>query len=380
VPAHAAPSVTVTAKPGPSTGPADAEVISGTSSADFAQQVTEVDVSVTANSGNCNPAGTPVTPSCGAKKAVLDTQTGNYTSSWQFPLNGDYTATAVAVETGALGNTTRSSPSSTTFGVWLPPSAPTGVTATLSTDGNAVVVSWKPNPEPDVVYAVVRDNQQLGDPTRSTSVTDHTVMPSSTYQYAVVAARQTSANGAISTAESQSLTVTTPAPPPTTAAPAAPPTTSGGGSPAAGGGTGVPGGTSSAAVPGKGPVVVAPKLDLTSFAAVLNKSRAAPAPAAAALPGEGEGPDAGYNATLPFGAPAAAGQTEDGPTAQAGPGAVLGASDAPHNVRPWAAFGFGVLLAALLTHVLWVRSEINRANALEPLPVAQETGTPFDDA
>ena len=378
-PAHAAGfTVTAKAQPGPASGPADAEVISGTTQADTAQQVTEVDVSVVAVDAGGNPDATRPVPSCAKQAVKPDQQTGDYsTAACAYPYNGTYKASVVAKEQGLTGTTT-SAPVFAPFGIYVAPAAPTGVTAKLSSAGDAVTVSWTANPEPDVAYAVVRDGQQLGNPTTATSVTDSTVSPATTYHYQVVAARA-GPNNSVLTATSQAVAVDTPAPPPTTAPPPS------GGSAAGSGGGGsnvaVPGGTSSAPVSGKTPVVVsAPKLDLSSFASVLDKARAAPA-GAAALPGEGEGPDTGYNATLPFGSQTAS-QTEDGggDTAAVGPNAaVLGPSDASHNVRPWAMFGFGVLLSAVLAHVVWMRAELNRAGALEPLPVEAETGASVED-
>lgn len=358
-------SVTAAAQPPPAGDPADEVVIAGSAQADTGYSISEVDIAVQ------SPTSSVVIQSACQHQVAHTNSAGDYSAKCQYPYNGAYQASVVAKEVNAIGGTVTSAPATVSFSVYVNPAAPTGVAGTLSSDGSTVTITWNPNPEPDVAYAVLRDGNQIGDITKSTSATDNTVAPATAYHYQVVAGRP-GPNNSVLTTTSSSAEVDTPAPPPTTtttAAAAAAGGTSNGGSNVA-----VPGGTK-AAPAASGPVVVsAPKLDMASFAAVLNKSRSAPAPQAVALPGDGEGPDTGYNATLPFGPQSATDQAEDGPadpaavTAAKAP--VLGASDAVDNVRPWAVFGLGVLLIAVLAHVLWMRGEINRAAALEALPVA----------
>lgn len=366
-------SVTAAAQHDPAAGsPANDEIITGTAQADPGQQLASVQETVAPTNAQ---SGITV-PKC-ASQTVTPDGSGNYaTGGCAYPYNGTYRATVVATEQGLTGRT-NSSPVTADFSIYVAPAAPAGLKATPAADGMSVHLTWSANPEPDVAYEVFRNDQsQPVATTASTAVTDATTQPSTTYQYTVVAGRPGPNNSIMASPASEPAKVTTPSPPPTTTA-----SSGGGGSTGSGGGAGggsggpattvVPGGTSRSANSGKGPVVLtAPKLDLSSFASVLDKSRAAPL-GVAALPGETEGPDTGYNATLPFGS--RTDQSEDGAN---DPGAlhrartaVLGASDHGNNVRPWAAFAFGVLLTAVLVHVIWMRAEINRVGPLPPLPV-----------
>lgn len=317
------------------------------------------------------------------------------TQAVSFPWNGAYGVNLTAsAKDGVLDseNGDRTFPNS--FTVDAPPVAPSGVTATADGKTRVVTVSWPANTEPDMVGYEVQKQSSSGAwttfaVTDRTAVTDEsTANKGGTYRYQVRALRQSAQAGRLNPSLfSSPAAATVPAPPPQTTPTTQPPTggdpdddddpttteTGGGAGGGVGsggteagrgsGGTSGGGGRSSA-----GPALASTgKVDLSDFAALLAQQRGQ----AAADGSAGEATDDGaYEDTLPFKARTGAGEAGEDEGEALGEEPASGGNDNPQ------ALGFlagGLLATVLAMHVLWVRSEVHRAEALEALiPVEVE--------
>ena len=318
------------------------------------------------------------------------------TRAFSLAWNGAYQATVRAAgKTSVLDNDTAQRTYTNQFNVDAPPVAPTGVSASVNSKTRVATVSWAPNPEPDLVgYEVERESPSSGwtsfAVTDKTTVTDAaTTEEGGTYRYHVRALRQSAQQGALNASEySGTASVRVSEPPATTTTTSA--RSSGGGSGGSGGsgggngetsgggsdpdgGTGSGGGTSAGSSGSRGfgspALATTGKVDLDDFSALLEKSRG---------DAGGEAEDEGtFEGKLPFKGRSGGGDGDDDAADEA-----LGESPASDSTGNLQAMGFlagGLLATVLLMHVLWVRSEVNRAEALEalvPEPVVSETARP----
>ena len=314
----------------------------------------------------------------------------------EFPLNlaynGRYRAsvTARGRDQPIDLNGPESATSTMEFAVAAPPERPTDVKTAVDASTRAVAVTWKANPEPDLLFYVVQrakgtsnDFTVLGQASETTYIDSTTTSAGGDYRYQVVAVRNgVRADEGISSDPSALTAATTarvpdPPPPPTTAPPSTTAST----------GTGTPASavTTASSVPASSPGALTSSgtVDLSGFNAVRSQTPRPAVPRTVALP------DPGFQATLPF----------DTESTQAVEDAVvpgdLGelAADSPElrelgdedssadRFRTLAFFAAGLLATVLLMHVLWVKSEIRRVplEALDPegpLPTSTRLATP----
>lgn len=312
------------------------------------------------------------------------------------PYNGAYRATVAAdwkhtVLLGSHNDTATSAPVDVLVAV--PPASPVGVRTAVDGGARSVTVTWKANPEPDMLFYVVQrakgtsgDFTVLGKVTKGTETTfadASTADAGGDYRYQVVAVRSSgladdkglssdpSAISADSTAK-----VPDPPPPPTVPVAVVTPGAPGAGAPGAAG--------TPASVPANSPGALATSgsVDLSGFNTVRTQTRPA-------TPRVLELPDPGFQGTLPFATPSTTAGSDG--TAEAGDvGQVaidspqsreLGADSSTDRIRTMAFFAAGLLSTVLLMHLLWVKSEVKRVplEAVDPeglFPV----GAALDDA
>jgi hypothetical protein len=294
--------------------------------------------------------------------------------------NGRYHLLISAQEDdGVLAGTQSSTPIDRFFSLDVPPAAPANVKAAVDASRN-VTISWDANTEPDLLgYYVER---ATGTDTTWTRFPDEVNEPAhqyvdktsagtpGDYRYRVFAVRKSSdPNAAVQSDPSSEAKATVP-------------------SAAAAGGTGSGTGSGSGSTSGAagGPLTVtnspgtpdntkpapalakAGKVDLSSFSALLDKARKPQ--------GQAEAPDPGFKPTLPFKPGEAA--SEDGTGEQTlGSGAGESTHIAGIDVRTALPFVAGsLLLTVLLMHVMFVKSEIRRVDALEALEPADDLEVP----
>ena len=318
------------------------------------------------------------------------------------PYNGRYRATVRASgrDQPLDLNGTESTTATMEFLVGAPPDRPTDVKTAVNTESRAVAITWKANPEPDMLFYVVQrakgssnDFTVLGQVKDTTFVDSSTASSGGDYKYQVVAVRNGVRSGEGISSDPSALTaastakVPDPPPPPTTA----PPTTA-----APAGGTGSAGGTTpttaasstetstpASSVPANSPgaLTTSGTVDLSGFNTVTKNQ-----PQVAGTPRRPVEIDTGFQATLPF----------DPNTVITGPaeaedpgdiGEVAGAEiselgdDSDNRFRTLAFFAAGLLATVLLMHVLWVKSEIRRVplEAIDPegpMPVVKPAPAP----
>jgi hypothetical protein len=303
--------------------------------------------------------------------------------------NGPYqTRVRAAAKSGTFDDDTGHKTYTSSFTVDAPPAVPTGVTARADRQTRVVTVSWAANTEPDTVGYEVEKQSSSGRwasfaVTDATSVTDEsTANAGGTYRYQVRALRQSAQPGQLNpSGYSAPAGTTVPAPPeqttPTTTTTTTLPDGSGsgeeettpggddddGGSSGPSGSRGSSGGSRSFdGARSGGPLLGSgDKVNLSDFQALLKQAQVqagAPAPAP-----EDEGT---YDERLPFKARSEEGEADDDDD----PGEeALGEAPATQRTDT-GALGFlagGLLATVLAMHVLWVRSEVRRAEELEAL-------------
>ena len=334
-------------------------------------------------------------------------QSYRITQPVSFPYNGQY---EVKVTAGGRNNfldgNTAPVTDGTTFTIDANPRVPTGVNASADSKTRVVTVAWAPNPEPDRVGYVVQKQGSGGGwsdfaATDKTSITDEsTAKAGGTYNYRVRAVRHSARPNELNQSEPSAPRAAgvppPPAPPPTTA-PAGGEEGDGetdrgvstdgagggeGGTPGDGGsGTeagseaGSGGTVTDAGRPGGPRLATSGKVDLSDFNSLLAKSGSRPGggPGGELASGEDDGT---YDETLPFGA-RRGGQEGDELGDEAAVGDDLGDEPAG-NLQALGFLAGGLLATVLAMHVLWVRSEVHRAEQLDllapegPPPVSAE--------
>lgn len=318
-------------------------------------------------------------PSNNARTVVI-------TQDVTFPYNGRYSVELRATGRNNFLDGDRTPATATrSFAIDANPLPPTGVTVKADSKTRFVTISWAENKEPDRAGYVVQKQGSGGRwsdvfVTEKTSVTDEsTAKAGGTYSYRVRAVRHAATPNELNQSEpssTQSATVAPPPVPPTTTATAG----EGGGESerelstggdngqfdngSSTGSTGSEGGTSSGSGSSNrsGPPSLATtgKVDLSDFKSLLAKSQTSGGGELAS--GEDEGT---YDEKLPFGTRNRnGGDDEEGDD---GDPAAVGADgdDGPADLRSLGFLAGGLLATVLAMHVLWVRSEVNRADKLE---------------
>lgn len=337
-------------------------------------------------------------------------QSHRVTQPVSFPWNGQYEVTAKAGGRNNFldGNTTPVT-DRTTFVIDAAPRVPTGLKVVADGKTRFVTVSWAANPEPDRVGYVVQKQGADGRwsdflVTDKTSITDETTAKAGgTYAYRVRALRRAAAPDKLNPSEPSSSQAASVDPPPPTA------TTSGGGDSADDGerdagregstgggdngqaatnadGSPATGGTSSGSTGGgNGPsgalnLSSTGKVDLSDYQKLLAEANKSGGSGLAS--GEDEGT---FDETLPFGARGRVDRDGDGEADE--PGSVITDGDeAGPDLQSVGFLAGGLLATVLAMHVLWVRSEVNRAEKLEvlapegPAPVTAEERFGVSDA
>lgn len=314
-----------------------------------------------------------------------------------FPWNGTYRVDVAATgRDSVIDQTDEPGGGQSQFVIDAPPEQPEKPTTAVNEQKREVTVSWKANEEPDLVgYEVQR---QLGSAsweqvtvtgTTTTSVVDQsTSQTGGTYRYRVVAFRSSAEVGKLNpSAPSDTSTARVSAPPVTTTTTTTTPPDDGGEGERAGGsrsggssgsgstggrtGSGSAGSTGStgSSTGGSSSTTLATsgKVDLSGFASLLDQARRT-----GQTPSGEDEADGGFDETLPFSA-----RQRNGSSGDAGNDIAIleeGVSDdGSGRVQSFAFLAGGLLATVLVMHLLWVRSEMHRAEVLEavapePLP------------
>jgi hypothetical protein len=349
-------------------------------------------------------AGRTVPPSI--NKATNNARTVHITQDVApFPWNGDYQVRMTATGRNNFLDGDRTPVTATrSFVVDAIPATPTGLKVVADDKTRFVTVSWTANTEPDRVGYVVQKQGSGGRwndflVTDKTSVTDEsTAKAGGTYSYRVRALRRAAAPDKLNPSEPSSPQSASVDPPPPGATTPAGGDSDGEGDSEAGreGSTGGEGGTnadgspataggtssgSSAGSTGDGSsgssgvlnLSTTGKIDLSDYQKLLAEANKQGGGGGLAS-GEDEGT---YDETLPFGARGRVDRDGDGEADD--PGSVI--TDGEESGPDLQSLGFlagGLLATVLAMHVLWVRSEVNRADKLEvlspegPPPVSAE--------
>lgn len=263
-----------------------------------------------------------------------------------------------------------SAPIARRFSMEVPPVAPTDVRASVDKATRYVRVSWRVNPEPDMVGYQVQRSRNSGPfasvgETSSTSLTDEsTAEEGGDYRYRVVALRLGATDQNVITSGFSAQASASVAAPPTTTTSTTP---SEGGS---GGGDG--GGTTNTTAPGSAnntsgrngrtaPVSGNSRLDLSAFASLLDQNRNVPQP---------EEADEGFDPTLPFAPPTDAEEAEEPefeerriPIQQA-----LTEEGTADRFKNLAILAGGLLAFVVAMNLIYVLGEAHRAMEGEALP------------
>jgi hypothetical protein len=117
-------------------------------------------------------------------------------------------------------------------------------------------------------------------------------------------------------------------------------------------------------------------VDLSGFAALLDQQRNAAQAAAAAsgrpLAGEGEGPDTGFEQSLPFKKKGSGGGSDEAAVGQ--DGTALGATSEQGTRAPIAFVAASLLATVVLMHLLWLKREVDRVPLPALVPVEEKPG------
>lgn len=292
--------------------------------------------------------------------------------SWDLPttFNGAYHIQVVATgRDGAIDtnpNEVTNPPATRDVLVEVKPVPPANLNATKSRS-RTVSLTWDSNPEPDIVGYQVQRQVGSGDwqalaLVASPGYTDtSTANAGGTYTYRIVAARQGATKDRVVVSDpSATKSVSVPDAPVTTTSSTATTAPTGGST-----GTG-PGGSTGGSTAASGSsantqtaqLARTGNVDLSGFATLLKEAQ---------RPGTGkpgEGPDPGFNQTLPFkkGSPTDTG--EDGTALGVGIHEAGGGTEATH--QPIAFVAASLLVTVILMHVLWLKREVDRLPAELP--------------
>lgn len=378
----------------------------------------DVTVAMTENNGNLiddivatfsSPERTPETGEL--RHPTNNARSARMTQAVSFRWNGTYTANVTARgRSSFLDNDTSPRTAQRSFAVDANPKAPTGVKTAVDSKTRVVTISWAANTEPDLAGYVVEKQGSGGRwselaATTKTSVTDpSTADTGGTHTYRVRALRRSASADRLNQSDATSTSAKVPAPPVTTTTAPAGGIDGGedgedgetdGGETGRGEGTGTQtgstgGGTTtrggSGSSGGSGPrLATSGKVSLSDFQALLADADRQGRGGLGGGPGEDDGT---YDPTLPFGGRARGGdgeaQGDDGNGDDDGAVIELG-EERTANEYSLALLAGGLLATVLAMIVLWVRSEVNRAEKLEPLtpedraPVSPEARFGFRD-
>lgn len=375
-----------------------------------------LDVTVEMSQGNlvgdvvatfASPDGRPI-DTAETRQATNNARTAHVTKPVTFRWNGNYTLSVSAGgRSSVFDNNTAPHTRHQSFAVDAAPKPPTGVKTAVDSKTRVVTISWTPNTEPDLAGYIVEKQgsggawNELAATTRTSVADESTANTGGTHTYRVRALRRSVAADRLNQSDATATSANVPAPPVTTT------TTPTGG---AGGGEGEEGGTEtgrgeqegtdtrtgssggtttgagSSGRSGSSPALgTSGKVDLSDFQALLAEAeRNGTQPPT--LAGEGED-DGTYDPTLPFGgrnrgdADSEDGEGEDDESALRQD---LG-EERTVNEYSLALLAGGLLTTVLAMVVLWIRSELNRADKLDVLapddrpPVSAEARFGFRD-
>jgi hypothetical protein len=264
---------------------------------------------------------------------------------------------------------------------------PNGVNSRFDPATNRISVTWAPNPEPDVSYIV---QEKVGDgkwsagagvPGNATRY-ERAIEQPGTYQYRVAAVRPApTRDGSDAAKKSDFVTAA-----PIEIAQVTPPTTAGAnaadGAPDTGGGdpgvfipgdtpttTGAPGGTRGSRPPGPGPSSSPGRFSgpaPTGFRPSGSAPRSTGTTAGEYGEAEGEGPDGGFSAVLPYDQPREQFAEDDGLGEEAGPETLAGVVPKPRDTRQlliYMAISLTLFVFAMQLTVLVRRSKPTLATA-----------------
>lgn len=391
-----------TAGPAHGAGPS-AEFASPTNNQRFSVSTVALDVNVRMTNGGTLRANATVSwfsPEGRPVPAATTHDTNNASSlritapASTFPWNGTYRVDVAATgRDNVVDQTDEPGGGASQFVIDAPPVPPTNVTTAVNEQKREVTVAWKANEEPDVVgYEVQR---QLGSAPweqvtvtgkTTTSVLDQsTARTGGTYRYRVVAFRSSAEVGKLNpSAPSATSTAKVSSPPVTTTTTTTPPANEeeeeeqAGGSRSSGAkGTGSTGGnrTGSGSTSGTGgsagssspstTLATGGKVDLSGFASLLEQARQS------GLTPSVEEVDGGFDEKLPFSGRARDGSGGDAGDREGDDVAIIeeGVSDdGSGRLQSFAFLAGGLLATVLVMHLLWVRSEVRRAEVLEVVP------------
>lgn len=338
-----------------------------------------------------SPDGRPIeTPEI--RQATNNQRTARVTRAVNFRWNGNYTLNVSAGgRNNFLDNDTAPHTASRNFVVDANPKTPTGVKTAVDSKTRYVTVSWAANTEPDLAGYIVEKQgsggrwNELAATTKTSVVDESSADAGGTHTYRVRALRRSAAANRLNQSDSSTTSAKVPAPPvTTTTAPTG--GVDGGeegeenGEGEAGRGeqgtdgtrTGSTGGNTTTRAGSNGssgsgpPLAAGGKVDLSDFQALLAEAeRSGTRPPG--LAGEGED-DGTYDPTLPFG-----GRNRDGADdGEAGDDeAVIGEDLGEERTANEYSLGLlagGLLATVLAMIVLWVRSEVHRADKLDVVP------------
>jgi len=252
------------------------------------------------------------------------------------------------------------------FYVSAPPQTPSGVKTSVDDSQRSITVSWNANPEPDLVMYVVGRYYGTStggkaffvDASQTSYVDNLGTNPAGSYRYDVYAVRKAakSSEQSIPSKAAGTSTASVRSAPPTTNTTTGP----GGGTTAT---TASPSGSGSSS--SSGPALAQHGTNVSGFGNLLSQSGGLPSRSAS--PPATLEPDPGFDQTLPYGArPPAQTGNDNNSTALGAPDSqrLASSKERPTSLLFLAA---GLLATVLLMHLLWVKSEVDRA-PLDPLP------------
>lgn len=287
--------------------------------------------------------------------------------SWtpSLPYNGSYllNVRASGEDEPVDTNGKETSEANRAFAIEASPSIPKEVAVRADPDSREVDVTWKKNPEPDMIgYQVQRSKDEgewsvAGETPENFFRDTESASDGGLYTYRVVAIRRgATADSGVASPPSQEKATTVPNPPGGSNdspgdQPGEPDTgPSGDGSPGSGTSGGSSGSGSGSGGPRSPTISRAGRVELSGFGSLLDQTRA---PEVQPLPE----PDAGFSEDLPFQPRTILEQEEIGQMPVPEGGFQDPSSNQADMLRFFAA---GLLVTVILMHVLWLRGEVEK--------------------